>query len=180
MTNSEPRSIFELSHKLRPRDADRFEKTCPVSKNRAISPKNGVSANTSLVGSQSQSRSDLHGPICGSLSWRPPLSIAIPSVSISISSERKRAINDYRHRRRHLLQTMSLIISCIVFALIITINISCTGGRRQIAHAFAMPLPRIGVVELTNAPDPKHVPFTGTSALTNIAVTPAVQPAIGY
>ena len=82
---------------------------------------------------------------------------------------------------------MSLIISCIVFALIITINSSCTGSRRQKASVFPMPLPRIGVVELsqlTNAPYPKHVTFTGmragTSALTNIAVTPAVQQAIGY
>ena len=30
------------------------------------------------------------------------------------------------------------------------------------------------------APYPKHVPFTDTSAITNIAVIPAVQPAIGY
>ena len=34
-----------------------LEKTC------IISPKNGVTANTNLVGSQSHSRSDLHGPI---------------------------------------------------------------------------------------------------------------------
>ena len=72
MTNSEPRSLFELSQKLRPRNSDRFERTCPVSKNRVISPKNVVTTNTSLLGSQSQSRSDLHGPICGSLSWRRP------------------------------------------------------------------------------------------------------------
>ena len=83
-------------------------------------------------------------------------------------------------------QTMSLIISCrpIIFALIITIDISCTGSRRRIARVFAMTLPRTGVVELTNAPYPKHklrhVPFTCRSALTNIYVTPAGQPAIGY
>ncbi len=98
------------------------------------------------------------------------------SLCLSLSGERKRAIDDYRH----FLHTMSWIISCIVFAMITTINISCTARRRQKAHVFAMPLPRIGVVELTNASYPKHVPFTGTSALTNIAVTPAVQPAIGY
>ena len=88
----------------------------------------------------------------------------------------KRAIDDHRH----LLQTMSLIIHvpCIVFALIITINILCTGIQK--ARVFAMPLPRIGVVELNNAPYPKHVPFTCASALTNSAVTAAVQPAIGY
>ena len=67
----------------------------------------------------------------------------------------------------------------IAFALIITINISCTGSRRQKARVFAMSLPRIGVVELTNAPYTKHVPFAGTSCTrTNIAVTPAAQPAI--
>ncbi len=93
--------------------------------------------------------------------------LAPPPLSITYRSERKRAIYDFRH----FLQTMSLMISCIVFALIITINISCTASRRQKARVFAMPLPRIGVVELTNAPYPKHVPFTGTSALTNIAVT---------
>ena len=33
-------------------------------------------------------------------------------------------------------QTMSLIISCIIFALIITIDISCIGSRRRIALCF--------------------------------------------
>ena len=109
--------------------------------------------------------------------WRHPLSITIPSVCLI--SKRKRAIDDYRH----LLQTMSLIIPFILFAVIITIHISCTGSRRRIDRVFAVTLeslPRIGVVELTNAPYPKHVPFACWSALTNIAVTPAGQPAIGY
>ena len=102
--------------------------------------------------------------------WRHPLSITIPSVCLI--SERKRAIDDYRH----LLQTMSLIIPFILFAVIITVHISCTGSRRRIDRVFAVTLeslPRIGVVELTNAPYPKHVPFACRSALTNIVVTPA-------
>ena len=76
MTNSEPRSLFALSQKLRPRDGGE---------------------------------------------------LAPPPLSITYRSERKRAIYDFRH----FLQTMSLMISCIVFALVITINISCTASRRQ-------------------------------------------------
>ena len=60
----------------------------------------------------------LHGQICGSLSCcQSPL---------LVFSECKRAIDNYRH----ILQTMSLIIARIVFALIITINISCTAVDR--------------------------------------------------
>ena len=66
--------------------------------------------------------------------WRHPLSITIPSVCLI--SERKRAIDDYRH----LLQTVSLIIPFILFAVIITIHISCTGSRRRIDRVFAVTL----------------------------------------
>ena len=145
-----------------------LKKHIPSRKNRVISRKNDVTTNTNLVGSQSQSRSDLHGPICSSLS-SAALSNTIPSTCLS----KQRAQKGYR-------RLPASSSNRIVFALIITIHILCTGSRGQKARVFAMPLPRIGVVELTNAPYPKHVPFTGTNALTNIAVTPAVQPAIGY
>ena len=124
MTNSEHRSlVFELSQKLRPRDADRFEKWRLVSKNRVISPKKqryrehefGGFAEPIVIRS---TWTDLH-----QFELALTLSITIPSVCLS--SERIRATDDYRH------QTMSLIISCIVFALIITINISCIANRRQ-------------------------------------------------
>ena len=72
MTKSEPRSLFELSQKLRPRNADRFERTYPVSKNRVISPKNGVSGYHKHEFGGFAEPIDLHGPICGSLSWRRP------------------------------------------------------------------------------------------------------------
>ena len=41
MTSIEPRSLFELRQKLRRRDAGRFEKRSPHSKNIVLSPKNG-------------------------------------------------------------------------------------------------------------------------------------------
>ena len=75
----------------------------------------------------------------------PPLSVTIPSTCLS----KQRARKGYRG-----LPASSS--NRIVFALIITINVSCTGSRRQKACVFAMPLPRIGVVEFTNAPYPKH------------------------
>ena len=172
MITSELRSLFELSQKLRPQDADRFKKTCPASKNDVISPKNDITTNTNLVGSQRFAE-----PIAIRSTWpdfqkfelAPPPSITVPSMCLS----KQRAQNGYQ-------RLPASSSNRIVLALIITINISCTGSRRQKACIFAMPLPRIGVVELTNAPYPKHVPFTDTSALTNIAVTPAVQPTIGY
>ena len=138
MTNSEPRSPFELSQKLRPRNADRFKKTCPVSKNRVISPKNGVTTNTSLVGSQSQSRSDLHGPICGSLSWRRPC-----QSPFLVFVYKRRAQKGYRRlptsSSNHELNTIMGAISCIVFALIITINISCTGSPEALGSGLRPP-----------------------------------------
>ena len=45
MTYSKSTSLFELPQKLRPQDADRFEKRRPFLKNCVLSPKNGVSAN---------------------------------------------------------------------------------------------------------------------------------------
>ena len=45
MTYSKSTSLFELPQKLRPQDADRFEKRRPFLKNRVLSPKNGVNAN---------------------------------------------------------------------------------------------------------------------------------------
>ena len=130
MTNSEPRSLFELSQKRRPRDADRFEKNVSrLEKPRNIAQKRryrehefGAFAEPIAIRS---TRTDFQ-----QFELAPPLSITIPCVCLS--GERKRAIDDYRH----LLQTMSLIISCIVFALIITINISCTGSRRQKARVL--------------------------------------------
>ena len=62
----------------------------------------------------------------------PPLSITIPSACLSKQRERK----GYRR--------LPASSSNRIFALIITINISCTGSRRQKARFFAMPLSRIG------------------------------------
>ena len=49
MTYSKSTSLFELPQKLRPQDADRFEKRRPFLKNCVLSPKNGVSANAGLT-----------------------------------------------------------------------------------------------------------------------------------
>ena len=96
MTNSEPRSLFELSQKPRPRDIDRFEKPIGSRKNRYSEHKFGGFAEPLTI---RFTRNDLL-----QFELAPPLSITIPSVCLS--RERKRAIDDYRH----LLQTMSLII----------------------------------------------------------------------
>ena len=50
MTYSKSTSLFELPQKLRPQDADRFEKRRPFLKNCVLSPKNGVSANAGAYG----------------------------------------------------------------------------------------------------------------------------------
>ena len=84
------------------------------------------------------------------------LLITIPSVCLS--SERKTAIDDYRHLPQS--QTMSLTLLIIMYCICLDYYnehaMHMTGSRRQIARVFAMPsmmpLPRIGVVELTNAP----------------------------
>ena len=49
MTYSKSTSLFELPQKLRPQDADRFEKRRPFLKNCVLSPKNGVSANADMT-----------------------------------------------------------------------------------------------------------------------------------
>ena len=62
MTYSKSTSLFELPQKLRPQDADRFEKRRPFLKNRVLSPKNGVNANAG------QARLPLRIPISDSYS----------------------------------------------------------------------------------------------------------------
>ena len=56
MTYSKSTSLFELPQKLRPQDADSFEKRRPFLKNCVLSPKNGVSANAEFHASVSDGK----------------------------------------------------------------------------------------------------------------------------
>ena len=64
MTYSKSTSLFELPQKLRPQDADRFEKRRPFLKNCVLSPKNGVSANAEYV-TINGTNSDYMNVLCG-------------------------------------------------------------------------------------------------------------------
>ena len=119
MTKSELRSLFELSQKLRPQDADRFKKHVPSRKTASYRPKTTL-PRTRIWWVRRANLDPIYTDRFAAVSVAPPLSITIPSSSMCLSKQRA------RKGYRRLPVSFS---NRIVFALIITINSSVHSKR---------------------------------------------------